>query len=257
MIAIASLLIVVTLSILVTRVATVALTHTGMSREAARFQARSAFTGAGFTTQEAEMVVNHPIRRRIVLLLMLLGNAGIVTAVSSLMLGFVNESTSSSFWVKIVSLAGGIGLLWYLASSKWVDRYLSRLIDWMLRRFTRLEVTDYASLLRLKGDYRLGEIEMQEDDWLTGQTLREANLRQEGVNVLGITRGDGNYMGAPTGETQVKAGDVLIVYGREECLQEIDERRHGTSGDREHDEAVAEQDQVEQAEAAEDRGQGG
>lgn len=52
MVPIISLLIVVTLSILVTRVASKALMHTGLSRESARFQARSAFTGAGFTTSD-------------------------------------------------------------------------------------------------------------------------------------------------------------------------------------------------------------
>lgn len=54
MLGITSLLVVVTRSILVTRIATLALTHTGLSREAASFQARSAFTGVGFTTSEAE-----------------------------------------------------------------------------------------------------------------------------------------------------------------------------------------------------------
>jgi len=39
---------------------TVALTHTGLSRESARFQARSAFTGAGFTTSEPGWTVGSP-----------------------------------------------------------------------------------------------------------------------------------------------------------------------------------------------------
>ena len=72
MLSIISLLVVLTLSILVTRIATVALTYTGLSRESARFQARSAFTGVGFTTNESEKVVNHPLRRKILMLLMLL-----------------------------------------------------------------------------------------------------------------------------------------------------------------------------------------
>lgn len=76
MVAIASLLVIVTISVVVTRVATSALELTGVSRELATFQARSAYTGVGFTTEEAEAVVTHPIRRRIVLNLMLLGNAG-------------------------------------------------------------------------------------------------------------------------------------------------------------------------------------
>ena len=84
MVAIISLLTVLVLSLLVVRVATVALTLTGLSKQLARFQARSAFTGSGFTTTESEKVVHHPVRRRIIMLLMLLGNAGIVTAMSSL-----------------------------------------------------------------------------------------------------------------------------------------------------------------------------
>src|SRR5699024_9833199 len=97
MIAAISLFIVVFLSVLITRIATIALTHTGLSRESARFQARSALTGSGFTTSESEKVVSHPVRRRIILLLMLIGNAGIVTAVSSLILTFVISDSTFSF----------------------------------------------------------------------------------------------------------------------------------------------------------------
>ncbi len=39
---------------------------TGLSWDAASFQSYSAFFGVGFTTREAELVVNHPIRRRII-----------------------------------------------------------------------------------------------------------------------------------------------------------------------------------------------
>lgn len=56
MISIGTLLVVLNSSILITRVATVALTHTGLSRESAKFQACSAFTGVGFTTSESEKV---------------------------------------------------------------------------------------------------------------------------------------------------------------------------------------------------------
>lgn len=90
MAALASVLIVLTLSLLVNRIATAALALTGLSRQAAQFQARSAFTGVGFTTNEAELITTHPVRRRIVMLLMLLGNIGIVTSISSLLLTFIN-----------------------------------------------------------------------------------------------------------------------------------------------------------------------
>ena len=92
MTAIISLLIVLTLSLIVTRVAAMALMLTGLSRESARFQARSAFTGVGFTTGEAENVVDHPVRRQIVMLLMLLGNLGIGAVVATLMLAVLGFS---------------------------------------------------------------------------------------------------------------------------------------------------------------------
>jgi hypothetical protein len=64
MVGILSFLVILLVSVLITKVATIALAHTGLSHESARFQARSAFTGVGFTTNEAERVVTHPVRRR-------------------------------------------------------------------------------------------------------------------------------------------------------------------------------------------------
>lgn len=82
MIAAITLFLVVALSALITKVATIALMHTGLSTQSARFQARSAYTAAGFTTSESEKIMNHPVRRKIIFNLMLIGNAGIVTVMS-------------------------------------------------------------------------------------------------------------------------------------------------------------------------------
>ena len=122
MFAILSLLLVLALSLLVTRIATIALTYTGMSRESARFQARSAFTGTGFTTSESENIVTHPVRRRIILLLMLFGNAGVAAVLTSLILTFVGEEQGSMLTLKIVLVISGVAALWAIASSRWVDR---------------------------------------------------------------------------------------------------------------------------------------
>jgi len=80
------------LSLIITRLAAIALTLTGLSEEAARFQARSAFTGTGFTTSEAEKVVNHPVRRRIIVWLMVARSAGLVTIILSSILSFAGTT---------------------------------------------------------------------------------------------------------------------------------------------------------------------
>lgn len=86
------------------------------------FQARSACTGVGFTISESEKVVNHLIRCQIPLLLMLLGNAGVVTAVLSLIVSFVNINHSDALVWQVALLVAGLLILWSLASSKRIDR---------------------------------------------------------------------------------------------------------------------------------------
>lgn len=252
MISIVSLLLIITFSIVITRMATVALTHTGLSRESARFQARSAFTGVGFTTSESEKVVNHPVRRRILLVLMLLGNAGIVSAITSLLLGFIDPGDEASLLVKFSLLLAGVIFLWILASSPWVDRYLSRCISWALKRSTDIEVRDFANLLRLTGNYSVKELLVEEEDWLANKTLAQLRLRDEGISVLGITRQNGNYIGAPRGSMEIRPGDNLILYGRTDCVSDLDRRRKGSQGDVDHDRAAREQEAVSEKEKADD-----
>lgn len=239
-------------SIFITRLASIALTHTGLSRDSARFQARSAFTGVGFTTSESEKVVNHPLRRKILQVLMILGNAGIVTAIASLIIGFSGIEDDVNGWVKISILVVGIITLWYLANSNWADRYLSTLINKILKKYTRLDVNDYASLLHLSGEFRISEIAIDKEHWLCGTKLENTKLRDEGINVIALSRENGNYLGNPRGETKIKDGDTLIVYGRAESLNNIEKRLKGVKGKIEHDEMVEEQKVVLEHEKEED-----
>ena len=237
----------------VVRVATVALMLTGLSRDLARFQARSAFTGAGFTTSESEDVVRHPVRRRIMMILMLLGNAGIATVIASMILSFVTVPGSegawwNEWWFRLLVIIAAVVLLMELAYSKWVDRRMSRVIAWTLKRYTDIDARDYAGLLHLTGDYGVSEILVQQDDWLADQSLEKLHLNAEGVLVLGIERADGRYVGAPRGKTELHPGDVLIVYGRDETLADLDRRTAGPQGNRRHIEAVQKQAELEREE---------
>lgn len=230
---------VVVVSLLISRIATVALSLTGMSREAARFQARSALSGVGFTTSEAESVVSHPVRRRIVLMLMIVGSAGIVTAIATLMLSFAGAS-ASEVQTRVLLLAGGLLAILLISRSAIVDRWLSRVIARGLNRWTDLETRDYAELLRLSDHFGVAELAVQPGHWVANHTLAELSLRDEGVAVLGIERGGGRYQPAPNWSSGVRPGDRLIVYGRTEAIREIDARRAGPAGNAAHDVAVAE-----------------
>jgi len=236
---------VLAMSLAITRLATTALILTGLSEEAARFQARSAFTGTGFTTSEAESVVNHPVRRRIIAMLMVVRSAGLVTIIISLILSFGDADGQTDRLFRLLGLLAGVLVLAGIASSKFLDRVFHRVIHWALRRWTDLDTRDYMSLLKLSGEYRVMEVQVQQGDWLAGKTLHHCRLSDEGVTVLGIYRDGGGYVGAPKGNTEIDAGDTLLLYGRSKTLRELDRRRADAQGEAAHRESVREQQQHE------------
>ena len=219
MIAVISLLIVVVFSFLVVRVGAVALVMTGVSEDVAQFQALSAFSGAGFTTSESESIVSHPARRRVITLLIRLGSAGLVTAISTLMLSFVGAGQAAPERLLVLFL-GLLAILW-LAKSRTLNRALTPLIRRALARYTTLDLRDYAELLNLQKDYSIVEIDIVPDSWLADNQLGQLELPAEGVRVLGVMRFEGDYIGAPPPDLYLRPGDRLIVYGREHRLQEI------------------------------------
>lgn len=254
MFALISLLFIVTISILIVRIASSALVMTGVSRDVARFQARSALSGTGFTTPESEQVVDHPVRRRIITALIMLQNAGLVTAVSALILSFVNTESTTEVLHRVVLLLAGLGVLFFLAQSTLVDRGLSRLIEWALSRYTNLEVIDYYALLKLEHSYGVGRVEVAPDSWLAGKTLADLDLTSEGVLILGILRSDGSYVGAPRGRYTVNVGEVLTLYGKQDRIAELKERVRGASGERTHEQAADEhQDLLQRQDREEER----
>ena len=243
MVPLITLLATLIISLLVTRIGSVALALTGMSQDSARFQARSAYTGVGFTTSESEQVVNHPVRRRVLAFLMLTGNIGIAVVIASMMATFAESGGEDqiNWWMRSFILFSSLLVLWVVGTQRWVDQTIEKIIEWALRTWTHLDVRDYVSLLHLGNGYVVYEIKVSESDWVADKTLAEATLSAEGVLVLGIHRANGKYVGSPNGNTIVEAGDVLSVYGPDTRLEELDIRKKGYLGDQAHRIAVEKQ----------------
>ena len=226
MIALLTFFLVIVASLTATRVAAVALTLSGVTPHVARFQARSALSGSGFTTAEAESVVNHPVRRRIIMFLMLVGSAGLVTAVATLSISFVGQDSSTSTNRLLVLIAGGVVLL-LVVRSPTIDRLMTRLFGRLLMRYTDLELGDYAGLLHLADGHAVMQLNVDEGAWLCSSTLEDLELREEGVAVLGIERALGSYVSAPHGRTEIRPGDTLVAYGDRDAFIELSQRQPG------------------------------
>jgi len=234
---------VITLSLIIVRIGATALEMTGLSKEVASFQAQSAFSGTGFTTSESEYVVSHPVRRKIIRILIFLGSAGITSAMATLVLTFVGKSRSEATSY-IIILALSLGTLYVVFTSKRVERWMKKWIRRFLQRaFPQLRVYDYTQLLGITHGYSISQIKVKKNSWLANKTLRELELDKEGILVLGIYRKTEKgeiYIGAPRGDTLIKPGDVLVCYGPENALLNLSQRLKGKEGDREHEKAVKE-----------------
>lgn len=223
------------LSILVVRVAAVALELTGLSQDIAGFQALSAFTGAGFTTKESETILTQPGRRKIIMVLMLGGSAGLTTSIASLILAFENKGTTDVLLLFAMLFVGLLSIT-ILVRSKIFQIALKRLILDLIRRFTKMQVMDYHEILGLGKGFVISEIYIEEDSWMLGKELKDLKLDREGTLILSIERRDGkkrNFMGAPNGKTVIEHCDKVICYGRPEAIKSLSSRKID-DGDIEH-----------------------
>lgn len=226
-----ALLFIVVASFIVIRFGAMALTMTGLSHDASMFQAISAFFGVGFTTREAEMVVNHPVRRRIIAHLIIAGNIGIFAGGGSLIVTFIQAGTETvAPWIALGVLVGGGVVITLLFRAGLIRRAVDATIRFTLEHTGVVRALDYELLLRVESGYCVSEVEIDPGHRLVGQTLAASGLGEGGVVVLGIARADGSYVGAPTAVTRIERADVLTVYGREEAVRGI--VGSGGAGDR-------------------------
>jgi hypothetical protein len=225
MYALLSLIVVISISLLIVRVGTVALTMTGLSREMASFQSLSAFSGAGYTTAEAEEVTAYPAQRRVVKTLIRLGSVGLVTTIATLVISFTDPASRLR---RLFTLLVAAAVLVALSRSQRFHDLLTPVIERLLSYTAPFEIRDYVGLLDLDREFSVADLTVQEDSWLADERLADLDLRSdEGINILGIRRSDGTYIGVPSGEHEIIPGDTIFADGQRDRLEELVARSAG------------------------------
>ena len=212
-------LLAILISFLFVRASAIALMMTGLEKNKARFQALSAFSGTGFTTKEAEFIMKHPVRRKIVTWLMIMGNAGIVmvivTATSSLA-----TSKGSQLPINLLILAVGIFLIYKIATYRKFTKRWESFIERKLIKSPAFEEAATEDLLHFLEGYGLIKKIISENSPLIGSSLSECKLNERGLLVLGIERGK-NWIPTPKAKEKMQEGDGIIVYGPLDKLKDI------------------------------------
>lgn len=218
-----ALLVIVFISLLIVRIGTNALVLTGMSLSAARFQAASAFFGVGFTTAEAEMVVGHHVRRRIILHLIIAGNIGLTSALATLIVTFVNrgDEGASGLLAIIGIVLLTIVVLYVLASTSFIRKPIDAVMRYSLERAGVVRAMDYETLLNVQNGFCVSDFKITADHPFAGKALHESRPNDQGIVILGITKDDGSFVGTPNKNQVLQQGDTVMVYGSEEAVDKM------------------------------------
>ena len=203
--------------VLFARAAAIALEMTGLDKKRALFHTLSAFSRTGFTTKEAESIVNHPVRRMIIIWLMILGTAGFATVIITATSHFV---TSEGYQLPIdfLILLVGIYLIYKVATHKAFIRRWERFIEVKL-----IKSPSFAWKGQIEGHFHLSEgnglvrVIITEKYPFIGNSLSESGLTEKGLQVQSIERGK-NWIPLPKAEERIQKGDRIVVYGPLEVL---------------------------------------
>jgi len=211
----------------VVRIGAIALQLTGLEWSLAKFQALSCFTGTGFTTKESELITSNIRRRRIASILMVLGNAGLVSMIATFAnslrpsdipdftLPFLKLNVSNKVmpWVNLVI----IGISFYVVyrmfiRSKFAIKFTQSLRSKIIKRTLVKKVT-FEELLVATGGYGISNIEICENSPVLDKTILESGLRKLDITILVVERGR-EVIPNPSPSTNILLGDKLICFGK-------------------------------------------
>lgn len=227
-------IIVLVASFIIVRIGAIAFQLSGLEWSLAKFQALSCFSGTGFTTREAELVTGHPQRRRIATVLIVLGNAGLVTMIATVASALTPQQTlwsrlSESFlpfsvpgflipWINLLFIVVVLYVGYRLATNKGFVKRVTGTLRTKIITKEIFKAVSFEELLMLAGGYGVSKIDVSSDNPLVGKTLTQSDLRKSDIMVLAIVRAE-ETIPNPAANTKILSGDELISFGKLENIR--------------------------------------
>ncbi len=221
-------LLILIISIIVVRIGGVAFELTGLDGTLAKFQALSCFTGTGFTTKEAELITGNIERRKIASILMIVGYAGFVSLVATVVNSLSPGQVIPGFTLPFLHSAKGSGFLPWINSAIiliilfviykiWTNASFARgLTAFLKSRIIKKQIikpVSFQELLVATGGYGISQIRVTEECPLINRTLLESGLRKDDITVLVVDR-DGAVTPNPDPSTTFLLNDNIVCFGK-------------------------------------------
>lgn len=205
---------------LIVEVLSIVFKITGLDLNKARFQVISILTHTGFTTRESELIAQHPLRRKLASILMLISYIAQASLIS-LVFNMISKNTGQLLYVGIFLVIFTI-LFFVVKRNKFVsskfDRVIEKFIENRIMKKTKTRSVD--QVLKISAGYGVYEVLVDTYSILSGVTLCDAKLNEMFIHVLKVDRGS-STIDFPEANFKMHEGDVLIVYGKIKSIKEL------------------------------------
>lgn len=212
---------VILILLMIVEILAIALKITGLDMEKARFQVISIITGTGFTTKEAELITQHPTRRQIAEILMLISYVGTATLIG-LIMGIVNLMTKEEGIYNLIVVIVIAILILFLTRNKWVisriEKYIERQLLIQMERNKKYKTVE--EVLKLNDEFGVAEFVLEENNKLIDVSLENSGLKEKYIQVLNIDRGS-HIIHFPRSKFIFQEGDKVVLYGQLDNIKEL------------------------------------
>ena len=193
---------------------------TGLDLNKARFQIISILTHTGFTTRESELIAQHPLRRKLASILMLLSYVAQASLIS-LIINVISGDTQEILYIGIFLVVVTVIII-LITRNKYVSNKFDKLIERMLqkRMVKQAQSRPIDQVLKISPGYGVYEVMVEADSPIADKTLGQARLKDIFIQVLKIDRGS-STIDFPDADTEIQSGDVLIVYGKIKSIKDV------------------------------------
>nr|WP_263324191.1 hypothetical protein [Neobacillus sp. Marseille-Q6967] len=175
-------------------------------------------TGTGFTTGESELILGHPIRRKLATFLILFGAFSLAVVISSVS-QFLSRGLRT---VEIVTSAGVVIVLYTILKLGYVQQLLSKVFSRELKQNVELADLPVRDVFLKNKEDVLINLHLYQDSHLAGMTLNRVLGNHDNLDfvVVWIQRGD-VVIRKNLYESTLHEGDQLLIFGKESVISSV------------------------------------
>lgn len=200
-----ALIVYVIVVLMVVEILTIAFEMTGVPSEKAKYQVITMLT-TGYSTKESEIIVQHPVRRKLALFAMIFTYISNVT-LFSIIVNLTRSVITRSLIAK--SLIVLLTLLVFVKNRMILEGKLRK--EFIKHRWFSVNKTNVYYLLSKNNGYGLYNLYIDRMFKFVGETIKESPLKEMGIQVLNIDKGN-KIIEFPEADYKMELGDNLLVY---------------------------------------------